>query len=293
MKRTLQVLTQAALLCSATLSLAAQTAADPPAVLRIFREYIKEGKGSAHRNNENAFMLEAAVQKYPANIIGMTTVTGGSEAWFLEGHESFGAIEATLAAYDRPDARFNQLDELDGEFRTASRSFFAVYRPEISFHGQELMQNLPKARFVTITLIHMRVGHESDFDEIAKMASDAMLKAMSDQPVVVYQVYSGLANGTFLLIEASPSLKAMDSIPERSQAMVKAMGDTGSKRFFKAMADGFVDSEAMVFALDPRMSYVSKEFAAADPSFWNPKPEETKAPAKPKSKAAAKTSAAK
>jgi hypothetical protein len=31
-------------------------------------------------------------------------------------------------------------------------------------------------------------------------------------------------------------------------------------------------SESFLFTLNPRMSYVSKEFAAGDPEFWIPKP---------------------
>ena len=30
--------------------------------------------------------------------------------------------------------------------------------------------------------------------------------------------------------------------------------------------------ESLLFAIDPKMSYVSKEFAAGDPEFWTPKP---------------------
>jgi hypothetical protein len=30
--------------------------------------------------------------------------------------------------------------------------------------------------------------------------------------------------------------------------------------------------ESTLFAIDPKMSYVSKEFAAGDPEFWTPKP---------------------
>jgi hypothetical protein len=38
-------------------------------------------------------------------------------------------------------------------------------------------------------------------------------------------------------------------------------------------------SESLLFAFNPRMSYVSKDFAAGDPDFWIPK---LKPPAKRK-----------
>jgi hypothetical protein len=54
----------------------------------------------------------------------------------------------------------------------------------------------------------------------------------------------------------------------------------------KATGDVFVTMETNVYAFNPSMSYVSKEFAAADPKYWTPKPVAKRAPA-PK-KAAAK-----
>jgi hypothetical protein len=104
----------------------------------------------------------------------------------------------------------------------------------------------------------------------------------------VYQIVSGLPDGTYLLFQPVTSLKVLDGEATRSRAMLQAMGDTGVKRFLKGVGDTVVSSESVLFSIDPRMSYVSKDFAAGDPGFWNPKPEETKAPAKPRSKAAAK-----
>ncbi len=291
MKTNLFAFAAAGILCAAVVPLAAQAPADPPAVLRIIREDIKEGKGSAHRNSENAFMLEAALSKFPANILGMTTMTGPDQAWFLESHDSFGSVEAAETAFERPDAKYAQLDELDAEFRSSSRAWLAVYRPDISFHGSELMQNLPKARYFNTTIIRIQPGHDAEFSELGRMEVDAAQKALSDQPVVVYQIVSGLPDGTYLLFQPLTSLKALDGEAARSHAMLQAMGDSGTKRFLKGVGDTVVSSESVLFSIDPRMSYVSKDFAAGDPAFWNAKPEESKAPVKPRSKAAAKPAA--
>jgi hypothetical protein len=218
----------------------------------------------------------------------MTSVTGPGQAWFLEGHDSFAAVEETMAAFAKPDAKYAQLDELDAEFRSSSRAWLAVYRPDISFHGQELMQNLPKARFFNTTIIRIQPGHDAEFSELGRMEVDAAQKALSDQPVVVYQIVSGLPDGTYLLFQPVTSLKSLDGEATRSRALMTAMGDTAMKRFLKGVGDTVVSSESILLSIDPRMSYVSKDFAAVDPAFWNPKAEETKAPAKPRAKAAAK-----
>ena len=290
MKTTLFTLAAAAVFC-AVFPLSAQTPTDPPPILRIVREDIKEGKSAAHRNNENSFMLEAALSKYPANVIGMSSLTGTDQAWFLEGHPSFEAIENTLAAFDKPGSKFAQIDELDAEFRSSSRSWIAVYRPDLSYHGSDIMPNLPKARYFNVTIMRVQPGHDADFADVAHMAVDALQKAMSDQPVAVYQAVSGLPEGTYFLFEPCASMKAMDSSADRMRSMLQAMGDTGAKRYQTTAGAAIASQESVLFSIDPRMSYVSKDFAAADPSFWNPQPEEAKAPRKARPKAALKPAA--
>jgi hypothetical protein len=277
MRRTLLPIAGIAMLCCAAAQVFAQASADPPKVLRIFREDIKEGRGAGHEKSESAFMEAAAKAQYPANILGMTTMTGGVQAWFLEGHDSFDSIAQAEAALGKSE--FETLDSLDAEFRSSSRSWIAVYRPDLSYHGQDMMQTLPKARYFNIITMRVQLGHDQEFDQIAHMAVDAYQKSMSDQPVVVYQVVSGMPDGTYLLFEASASLKMLDTEPERSRAMVQAMGDSGSARFFKAVRDNIVSDESLLFVINPKMSYVSKDVAAADPDFWNAKPAETKPPA--------------
>jgi hypothetical protein len=271
------------------LGLLAQEPPAPPNVLRIIREDIKEGKEAAHQRTESEFMRAAAAAKYPADIIGMTSMTGTSQAWFLEGHDSFEAIMKTIAAFEKPE--LSSIDALDSEYRTSSRSWIAVYRPELSFHASELVQTLPKMRFVNVITIRVRPEHDQDFAELGRMAVAASERSMNDQPVVTYQIVSGAPNGTYLLLEPSASMKSLDAGPERSRALFQAMGDSGTKRFMKTASETIAQSEAILFALAPQMSYVPKTFAAQDPVFWTPKPVVVETPENPPDKPApAKTS---
>jgi hypothetical protein len=279
----------AGLFCAAASQLAAQTPTDPPAVLRIIREDIKEGRETAHRNNENSFMLEAATAHYPAHILGMSSLTGTGQAWFLEGHDSFEAVEKTLAAYGTPDSKFAQIDELDAEFRSGSRSWLAMYRPDLSYLPEQWVQSLPKARFMNIDIFRIQPGHDADFAELGHMHVDAARKAVSDQPVVAYEIVSGMPAGTYLLFQPTASLKTLDTDTDRSNAMMRAMGDTAATRFVKGVRDTIVSDELLLFSIEPRMSYVPKEFIDADPDFWSQKAEPAPKP-KPHGKAAPKPS---
>ena len=50
------------------------------------------------------------------------------------------------------------------------------------------------------------------------------------------------------------------------------MGEEGRARISKLQQEALLSSNSQVFAFSPKMSYVSKEFAANDPDFWTPKP---------------------
>jgi hypothetical protein len=265
----------------AAFQLSAQTP-EPPKVIHILREDIKEGKSAAHAKSEEKFVqaMTRNKNKFPANFLGLSSLTGPSQVWFLEAHDSLVSVGDTMAFEDQTP-EFATLDALDAEYRTGSRSVIAAYRADLSYHGTQLMEVLPKARLFNVITIRIRFEHDLEFAELAKTALEAADKAASDQPVAVYQVISGMPAGTYLLLEPSASFKALDDAPARGRALIQAMGESGAKKFLKSAGEVIVNEEALLFAIDPKMSYVSKEFAAGDPEFWTPKP------------AARKTSAAK
>jgi len=270
------------LLCAASFILSAQPPAGPPKVLRIYREDIKEGKSSAHEKVEARFAQALARMKYPANSIGMTSLTGTGQAWFLEGHESFASIADAEAFFGKPavKAEIDQLDASDSELRSGSRSWIAVFRNDMSYRPGQLMEGMPKARYMNVLIFRIHQGRDQEFVDLAKTVIVAMEKSGSDQPAAVYQVVSGAPNGMFLIFEPCASLKALDDAPARGQAMLNAMGDAASKRFLKSVGEVVTSEEAVLFTINPRMSYVSKDFAAVDPSFWTPKVAAAKPPAK-------------
>jgi hypothetical protein len=276
MSRTLYSLIGIGLLCAA-FQLSAQVPG-PPKVLRIVREDIKEGKGAAHEKTEAKFAQAAARNKYPAQYLAMTTVTGPAQAWFLESHESFVSVADTLSFEDKI-SELGTLDALDAEYRSSSRVWLAVYRPDLSYHAQQLMDGLAKARYFNIITVRIRFEHDLEFAELAKTAVEATEKAESDQPAVVYQVVSGGPVGTYLLMEPAASLKALDDGRARSRALMQAMGESGARKFLKNAGEIIVGEEPVLLAINPKMSCVSKEFAAGDPEFWTPKPpQKTSAP---------------
>ncbi len=267
------------LMVLAVLPLGAQQS--PPAVLRIFREEIKEGKAAAHEKTEAAFMQAVEKAKYPAHILGLTNITGTSLAVFLEGHATFASIADSQTALDTPE--FGKLDSADAELRINQRSILAAYRADLSYAADKI--NLPKVRFFNIETIRVREGQGQKYVELARLLLSAAEKSGYAQSVAAYQVVSGAPDGTFLLLQPMESLKSLDEEPKRVQALIQAVpnGPQNVREYYET----FASNESILFALDPMMSYVPKEWAAASPDFWGRKP------AAPVSKAPAKKPAAK
>jgi hypothetical protein len=64
----------------------------------------------------------------------------------------------------------------------------------------------------------------------------------------------------------------------QSQPLLRRYLLTQVRSIKTAIFDRSQYNEPVILAFNPKMSYVEKEFAAADPGFWNPKP---KAAARP------------
>jgi hypothetical protein len=263
----------------------AQQPSGPPAVLRIFHEDIKEGKGAAHEKTEAAFMQAAAKANYPAHILALTNITGTSQAVFLEGHNTFASIADSQAVIDKPE--FGVLDAADAELRTSQRSMLAAYRPDLSYAADKI--NLPKVRFFSIDTIRVGEGQGQKFAELVKTLVGGAQKSGDSQPVAAYEIVSGARSGTYLLLEPMESLKSLDEGRQREQALIQAVQN--GPQTMRELSQTIANEESILFAVSPAMSYVPTEWATTSPDFWGQKPARavTKAPAaKRPAKSAAK-----
>jgi hypothetical protein len=243
---------------------------EPSRILRIFREDIKSGKGSAHERVESAYARAFSRSGYPA-YIGMDAMTGPTQAWFLERYDSYEAMEKAvkLSQAEPLKTTLAQLDAQDGELRSSERGMIAIYQKDLSYLPVPPLG--PKARFYTITTTRVRPGHGADFAEMRKLGNAASAKAGTQRRSVVYSVNSGAPGGTYLILSAVDSLKAMDP-PPSPMSMVEAFGVENQARYIKLQSEIIISTENALFAINPKMSNPSKEYVAADPDFWAPKP---------------------
>lgn len=252
----------------------AQDAPALPPVLRIFREEIKQGKEAAHAKTETSFANMLARNKYPAHSLGCTVVAGPSEAWFFEAHDSFASIQKTQNMVEKNAALrtdFANLNSMDGELRVNSSTMIATLRPEVSYRLSQFAEGLPKTRYFSMTLMRIRPYTDMRLTELGKQVVAAYEKANSEVPVAVYQVTAGGPSGMYLLFAPMKSLETMDEAPARSKAMMTSMGVEKAAALYKNAGEIVSGTQTFLLAINPRMSYVSKEISDGDPDFWRPK----------------------
>jgi len=265
---------------------AAQEAPALPKVLRIFREEVKQGKGAAHEKSEAAFVKMFGKYKYPAFALGCDVMAGPTEAWFFEAHDSMMSIQNVVGMVEKNAAMrtdFANLDGVDGELRTNSSTMIAVLRDDLSYRASQFAQELPKTRYFAMTIMRIRPFTDTRLAELGKQVIAADEKANIEVPVAIYQVVSGGPGGMYLLFSPMKSLETMDGVPARSKAMMTAMGMEKAAALYKNASEVITGTQVLLLAVNPKMSYVSKDIAAQDPDFWTPKPAITSAkPAAPK-----------
>lgn len=249
-----------------------------PRVLMVVREQIKEGRTAAHIKSEEAWPRAYEKGNVATHYIGMTAESGASQAWYLVPYDSFGAMEKERAAVQHAlGPELASAEAQDGELRTGSNVLLSVFRGDLSYHAAEAIGSLAKARFMGVTVLRVKYGHDADLAQAARLLIDADEKSGSPQPSLTYQVISGGPSGMYFIFSAMDSLARMDEAPARMAASRQAMGGRNQKQFDMLAPEIVQSSESLLFSLEPRMSFVSKEFAAGDPGFWKV---ENKAPVK-------------
>jgi hypothetical protein len=99
-----------------------------------------------------------------------------------------------------------------------------------------------------------------------------MKKANPNARSTFYSVAAGLPSGTYLVFTPRKSLAELDPNPAIAKAVQDALGDENRIKRQKLLGDSVISSETTIYAFNPKMSYVPKEWAKTGGEFWTPKP---------------------
>lgn len=297
MKRFFFLVTASLLASSFSPTAAQERNMSPPPVLFVVREDIKPGQMPAHTKHSESFAQIFGRLQTPSYRIAMVPVAGSeNEVLYITPLKTFAELEQTQRDTDKKMSAASggtrsELDRLDKEapdLHAAMRDMFTVYRPDMSY---EAGVDITKMRYFAVTTVRVRPGQEDQYAEYLRTLTNvAREKAKAELHIAAFQVIAGSPSTTYMFFRPMKSLAEYDlRIGPRVR---EAMTEDQRKRADKMAGESVLFSETSVYALNPRMSYVPKDFAAGDPTFWNPKPQAPSMPKPTPKKTAAKPTAA-
>jgi hypothetical protein len=284
MKKSSMLLALGLCLAGSGVARAQETMMSPPKVLTVIREVEKPGKTAAHMDWEAGYPRAFAKANWPAHYIALSSASGEPRVLFFNGYDSMAEWEKDGAAQEKNvqlTAEMQRLDPKDGEFLSETRRSVLTYMPELSYHP-----DVPVAgtHYFMIVSFHVKPGHADHFAEVRKLVKAAHEKANLSDHYAVFQFRLGAPSGSYAIFVPMKSGAELDEFEAvHGKAYKDALGEDGQKKLEEFNREGIESSEAQFFVMSPKMSYPPKEWVAADPSFWAPKPA-----AKPAAKSAAK-----
>src|ERR1043166_4933008 len=160
-------------LCSLTQSWAQSLPTTQPKLISIVRETVKPGRSAEHAKHESGWPAAFEKAKSPYYYLAMTSLTGATEAWYVGSFENHAAIADSMKRESTDETLSKELDRLslhDAEYISGISVVQARAMPEISIGN---FPDLAKTRFFEITIMRLRPGHGSLFEEAAKAYGSA------------------------------------------------------------------------------------------------------------------------
>jgi hypothetical protein len=127
----------------------------------------------------------------------------------------------------------------------------AQYRADLS-QGEGL--GIAGARYFLIDVVQVRPGHGEEYEVGQKILTSNRGRAGATRSHAVYQVVSGLPDGTYVIFTPLRSLRD-------AETPLRGGGD-------RPASGAILNSGTNLFSISPQMSYGAKEWITADPGFW-------------------------
>ena len=128
----------------------------------------------------------------PTSSVGLVSLTGPSEAWFLVPYASQAAWGDDLKRQsDDPAlaAELARLSRADAAHITSVRSMLGAARKDLS---RGAFPDISKARFYEITIFRVRPGHESQFTEAGEAYGAATARVAPGASYRVCEIIAGI-----------------------------------------------------------------------------------------------------
>jgi len=254
-------------------ALLAQSGPMPPPPLMLFvHEAVKPGRGAAHEATESAWSRVLARGKATDHYLGMSSLTGPSQALFIMGYGSYADWEAKQGELDGNPALKQEVEQVaqqDGEQLSGTRSILGTLRKDLSF-GPPV--EIGKMRYMRVRTFRIKQGQGKAFEAGVKAALAAYEKSHYPASFACYEVAAGAGSPTYIVLRPLKTLGEMDAFDTADKAFLEALGQEGQQAMQKVFADTVAGVENQLYAFNPKLSYPGPDTIASDPAFWAPKP---------------------
>jgi hypothetical protein len=247
--------------------------AAPPAILEIYRDQVKPAKMTEYLRVESEAAM-ACVRASTWPYLAIQSISGPqTEVWFIEGFDSYAAVEQSAHPFIKNAALSSEISRLM-EAKTNlvgdARVIFAHYRDDLS-SNLGLVQ--PRTRFLTVTLITTRPGHERDLEEIHRTLRASRQRANAADNRAVYQIVSGMPRNIYLIFSAYHTLQSAGAALDPAVDDYAGEVDDSTRSRLDELVRGAVESsETWVFSINPSISNPAGEWIVDDPEFWKSSP---------------------
>jgi hypothetical protein len=240
----------------------AQGPTDPPPIVELVR---KPGFATAKvRPYDDA--------RANIDVVGLTSVTGLPETWLLESHLTFASVEDTDRALDAVGAFRGSAGSNNGQddILAPAHTMLLRYQPDLSYRPDQAIRMFPRARYFHVTIYRVRGATRADFERQVALRRASLDSVNLDRPDIAYDVTSGAASGTYVFFAPIVSLRTMDDGVPNTPVYAERLAEERAKTR-QATAPGDIEREHLMLRVEPRLSFVSDQWAALDKDFWRGK----------------------
>lgn len=243
----------------------------PPPLMLFVREEVKPGHGAGHAATESAWTQALVKGKSKDHYLGLSSLTGSSEAWFLMGYTSYADWEAKQNEVDLNPALKAEVDKIaaqDGEHLSGTRSWLGTWRKDLSY-GPPV--EIGKMRYFRVRTFRVKQGQGKGFEDAVKLALASYEKSGYKASFAIFEIVAGTGSPTYIALRPLKSLADLDSAAADEKAYQEALGEDGRKAMQKAFTETVNGVENQLLAFSPKLSFPGPSVIASDPAFWTPK----------------------
>jgi hypothetical protein len=198
-------------------------------------------------------------------------VNRAGDIWFVNGYDTYADLEqlgARIAGSPDLENALNGIGSQKASLVQDPYTILARYRDDLSF-GRGLSGQ--RTRYFVISVVSTRPGHARDYAEVRRVLRSAHERAGSGEIHSVYQVESGMPDGTFLVFTPTINLEDAGNTRQFDGTTFENSLDTQARTRLRELNDAAVtQSETQIFSVNPAISLPAKEWVDADEEFWKP-----------------------